>query len=110
MTHATFWLPLVLTILLTAAASMLLKLATAFQDYVRWATMTGSLACYALAFVFYTMCLRNLPVSTVYPAVTGGSLVVIALGAAVFLREPLTYPKVLGMGLVAGGMFLLRPS
>jgi small multidrug resistance pump len=105
------WIPLALSVVLNAAASLLLKLSTVFDRPAKLLIMGSSIACYGLAFLAYALCLRDLPVSIAYPIITGGAIAVLVLGAAAALGEPLTGSKVLGASLVIlGGVLLLRQS
>lgn len=105
------WLFLVISVLLNAAASVLLKLSAALGGTARLLSMSGSAACYGLAFVSYFFCLRTLPVSVAYPVLTAGAILVIVLSAAVLLGESLSGTQLLGAALVImGATLLLRQS
>jgi multidrug transporter EmrE-like cation transporter len=100
---------LLLSILANAAASLLLKISTDAEQPQRMLWAGASVGCYGLAFFAYALCLRTLPVSIAYSAITGGAIVVVTLAAAVLLNEQLTGFKLLGAVLVvAGGTLLVR--
>jgi multidrug transporter EmrE-like cation transporter len=101
------WLFLALSVLLNAAASLLLKTSTAVEGSSRLLSVGASLACYGLAFLSYFMCLRRLQVSIAYPIITAGATLVIAFSSAMFLGESLTASKALGSCLVIVGAALL---
>lgn len=104
------WVFLLLSILLNAAASLLLKAATKVTGSVQVLPVGSSIACYGLAFICYFICLRNLPVSIAYPVITGGAILIIVLSASL-LGELITGAKLLGALLMAiGGLLLLRES
>jgi multidrug transporter EmrE-like cation transporter len=105
------WFFLLLTVALNASAGLLLKISTGREGLARLLTTGGSLCCYGLGFIAFYTSLRSLPVSTAYPAMTGGAILAIVLAAAPLLGEGLTTSKLFGAILVvAGEVFLLRPS
>jgi multidrug transporter EmrE-like cation transporter len=100
---------LALTILLNAAASMLLKRASNSEEMMKTIVTGSSIGCYGLAFVTYYAALRNFPVSVAYTVVTSGTIMTIVLSAAYLLGETLTNIKLTGSVLVIiGGIMLTR--
>ncbi|HYE53145.1 MAG TPA: SMR family transporter [Azospirillaceae bacterium] len=100
---------LVLSVLLNAGASLLLKSGAGAEDTRRLLLLAAALACYGLGFLSYFLCLRVFPVGVAYPVITGGAILVIVAAATLVLGEPMTASKALGAALVvAGGLLLLR--
>jgi small multidrug resistance pump len=72
-----------------------------------WPTV-GVLALYAVAFLFLAQAVRDLPVGLVYAMWAGLGTAAIVMIGAVFLGEPLSVIKVLGILLVIGGVVILN--
>jgi multidrug transporter EmrE-like cation transporter len=64
-------------------------------------------ACYAASFGTFLFALRRFDVLTVFPVFSGAAYATVAVAAALFLGEDLGTSRVLGLGLVAGGVILL---
>ncbi len=116
---------LILTgVLLNAAAQLLLKAGTnaighfefhlenllpigmkvAFQPFIM-----GGMACYAISLVVWIMALSRVPVSVAYPMLSIG-YVVNAIVAHFWLGEPLAAQKLLGIGLIILGVYVVFRS
>ena len=116
---------LVLTgVLLNAAAQLLLKAGTnavghfdfhwdnvvpvgmklAFQPYIM-----GGMACYAVSLVVWIMALSRTPVSIAYPMLSIG-YVINAFVAYFWFGEALASQKLLGIGLIVLGVYLVARS
>lgn len=116
---------LVLTgVLLNAAAQLLLKAGTnaighfefhldnilpvgikiAFEPHI-----VGGLACYAISVVVWIMALSRVPVSVAYPMLSIG-YVVNAIAAFYLFNEPLAGQKLLGIGFIVIGVWLVARS
>ena len=116
---------LVLTgVLLNATAQLLLKAGTnvvghfefsvanlvpiglriAFQPYI-----LGGMTCYAISLVVWIMALSRVPVSIAYPMLSIG-YVVNALVAWLWFGEALAAQKMLGLGFIILGVFLVARS
>lgn len=104
------WFFLLLTVSLNSSAGLLLKISTGREGLARLLTTGGSLCCYGLGFIAFYTALRSLPVSTAYPAMTGGAILATVLVAAPLLGEGLTTSKVFGAILVIAGEALLVRS
>jgi multidrug transporter EmrE-like cation transporter len=111
-------------VLLNAAAQLLLKAGTnavghfefhvdnilpiglklALQPHI----MTG-MACYAVSLVVWIMALSRVPVSVAYPMLSIG-YVVNAVVAHFWLGEPLAAQKLLGIGLIILGVYVVFRS
>ena len=116
---------LILTgVLLNAAAQLLLKAGTttvghfaftlenalpmglklAFEPHIM-----GGLGCYVISVVVWIMALSRVPVSVAYPMLSIG-YVVNALIAWQWFGEALSAPKLLGIGIIIVGVFLVAKS
>jgi multidrug transporter EmrE-like cation transporter len=116
---------LILTgVLLNAAAQLLLKAGTnvvghfefhaeniipiglklAFQPYIM-----GGMACYAVSLVVWIMALSRVPVSIAYPMLSIG-YVINAFIAWQWFGEALATQKLLGIGFIVVGVFLVARS
>jgi multidrug transporter EmrE-like cation transporter len=116
---------LVLTgVLLNAAAQLLLKAGTnavghfefhldnvlpvglklAFEPHI-----LGGLACYAISVVVWIMALSRVPVSIAYPMLSIG-YIVNAIAAFYLFNEPLAGQKLLGIGFIVVGVWLVARS
>jgi multidrug transporter EmrE-like cation transporter len=116
---------LVLTgVLLNAAAQLLLKAGTnavghfefhldnalpvgmklAFEPHI-----LGGLACYAVSVVVWIMALSRVPVSIAYPMLSIG-YIVNAFAAYYLFNEPLAGQKLLGIGFIVVGVWLVARS
>ncbi|HZV54771.1 MAG TPA: SMR family transporter [Rhodocyclaceae bacterium] len=116
---------LVLTgVLLNAAAQLLLKAGTnavghfefhlgnvlpvglklAFEPHI-----LGGLACYVVSVVVWIMALSRVPVSIAYPMLSIG-YIVNAIAAFYLFNEPLAGQKLLGIGFIVIGVWLVARS
>ena len=116
---------LILTgVLLNAAAQLLLKAGTnavghfefhvdnvipvglklAFEPHIM-----GGMACYAISLVVWIMALSRVPVSIAYPMLSIG-YVINAFVAYSWFGEPLAAQKLLGIGFIVVGVFLVARS
>jgi multidrug transporter EmrE-like cation transporter len=116
---------LVLTgVLLNAAAQLLLKAGTnavghfefhldnvlpiglklAFEPHI-----LGGLACYVVSVVIWIMALSRVPVSVAYPMLSIG-YIVNAFAAFYLFNEPLAGQKLLGIGFIVVGVWLVAKS
>jgi multidrug transporter EmrE-like cation transporter len=110
---------------LNAAAQLLLKVATrglAHFTVFDADTLSGSIGilarsppfwagmlCYGASVCVWLAALSKAPVSTAYPMLSLGYVVVAAVSVA-WLGETLTLPKVLGIALICGGVVLVSRS
>ena len=63
---------------------------------------------YGVAFYFLSLTLRTLPVGVAYAVWSGLGIVLIAVVGAVWLRQPLDLPAVLGLGLILAGVVVVN--
>ncbi|HDS1655276.1 DMT family transporter [Stenotrophomonas maltophilia] len=111
------WMILVLGILCNAGASVMVKLAVtaprhfpslaAPMDALRnWPFWLG-LALYGSAFLLYSASLARLPLNIAHPIMTAGAIALVACVSVLFLREPLPWTTITGIGLIAAGVLLI---
>ncbi|MEU6074892.1 multidrug efflux SMR transporter [Micromonospora sp. NPDC047074] len=99
------YLFLVLAIAAEVAGTSLLKATNGFTRL--WPTV-ALIAAYITAFVLLSQAVKGIPVAVAYAMWSGlGTAAIVAIGAA-FLGEPLTVTKVVGVGLVIGGVVVLN--
>lgn len=111
-------------VMLNAAAQLLLKAGTnavghfefhldnvlpvgmklAFEPHI-----LGGLACYVVSVVVWIMALSRVPVSVAYPMLSIG-YVVNAFAAYLLFNEPLAGQKLLGIGFIVVGVWLVARS
>ena len=100
-------------VLLNAAAQLLLKAGTnAMPLGVRLALephILGGLACYVVSVVIWVVALSRVPVSIAYPMLSIG-YVVNALAARYLLGETLTPMRLVGIGIIVLGVFIVARS
>ncbi len=63
-------------------------------------------ACYIAGFVFWLSVLKNLPLSIAYPSSSIAYIGVI-FASAIFLSEPITFFKIIGMSFICLGVFFI---
>ncbi len=117
----THWLLLLLTIVLTAAANLLLKQAAINRqewdaarnavsnlwDIFATPSLLLGIFCLGVAAIAYAIALRNLSLSVAYPVMTTSVVVLVALFSAVYFGEPVTLVKTVGTVIVISGVILL---
>ncbi|MGO9932732.1 MAG: SMR family transporter [Steroidobacteraceae bacterium] len=107
---------------LNAAAQLLLKVATRPLSHFtvfNWGTLNSSIGilfkspqfwtgmlCYAASICVWLAALSKAPVSTAYPMLSLG-YVVVAFASVLWLGESLTVAKVLGIALICAGVVLV---
>ena len=100
-------------VLLNAAAQLFLKAGTnAMPLGLRLALephILGGLACYAVSVVVWVIALSRVPVSIAYPMLSIG-YVINALAAWHLFGESLTAQKLVGIGFIIAGVFLVTRS
>ena len=111
-------------VLLNAAAQLLLKAGTNVVGHFEFHLdnllpvgvklalephILGGMACYAVSLVVWIMALSRVPVSVAYPMLSIG-YVINAFVAWQWLGEPLAAQKLLGIGFIVVGVFLVARS
>jgi len=122
---AVTWMLILTGVCLNAAAQLLLKLATRplahFSDFgfdtLRYSIVslgtslpfwTGML-CYGASVCVWLAALSKAPVSTAYPMLSLGYIVVAAV-SVLWMGESLSAAKILGIALICGGVVLVSRS
>ena len=123
MTPLTFSL-VMLGVLLNASAQLLLKAGTnrvgefafsadnIFPIGMRLATsppIVAGLACYVVSVAVWILALSRVPVSVAYPMLSVG-YIVNAVGAWLLFGESITAQKLVGIGFIVIGVFLVARS
>ncbi|MBO4160758.1 MULTISPECIES: multidrug efflux SMR transporter [Micromonospora] len=84
------------------------SLLKATQGFTRLWPTVGLAVAYLLAFGMLALAVRDIPVGVAYAMWSGlGTAAIVAIGAA-FLGEPLSASKVIGVGLIIGGVVVLN--
>jgi len=115
---------LMLGVLLNAGAQLLLKAGTNAVGHFEFTTanivpvgmklafephILGGIACYVVSLVVWIMGLSRVPVSIAYPLLSVG-YVLNALAAWYLFGESLTVQKLVGIGFIIAGVFLVTRS
>jgi small multidrug resistance pump len=98
---------LVAAIVLEVVGTSLLKPTAGFT---RLMPTLGCLGAYAVSLLMLTQAVKQIPVGVVYAMWSGLGTVSIVAVAAVFLDEPITAAKMLGIALVIAGVVVLHLS
>ncbi|MEU7957020.1 DMT family transporter [Micromonospora humida] len=84
------------------------SLLKATQGFTRLWPTVGLAVAYLLAFGMLALAVRDIPVGVAYAMWSGlGTAAIVGVGA-VFLGEPLSLTKVVGVGLIIGGVVVLN--
>lgn len=67
-----------------------------------------TVAGYCLAFYFLSLTLRTIPVGIVYAIWSGLGIVLIAVVGAVWFRQTLDWPAILGLALILAGVVVVN--
>jgi multidrug transporter EmrE-like cation transporter len=119
------WVLILTGVGLNAAAQLLLKVATkplshfsVFNADILSSSVVillksppfwAGMLCYGASVCVWVAALSKAPVSTAYPMLSLGYVVVAAV-SVMWLGETLTLPKVLGIALICGGVILVSRS
>ena len=63
---------------------------------------------YGIAFYLLSLTLRSIPVGIVYAVWSGLGIVLIAAVGAIWFRQPLDLPAVIGLGLILAGVVVVN--
>jgi quaternary ammonium compound-resistance protein SugE len=99
------WLMLVVAGLFETAWALGLKLSNGFTRPV---PAIFTLVALAISMVLLAQSLRWLPVGTAYAVWTGIGAAGTAILAMAFLGEPVSAPRILGIGLIIAGIVVLK--
>ena len=113
-----YWLALIIAVIANILANVAFKKAVELTPSVKGASGFLSLLfqpwawfglCMAtLLLGCYLYALRGIDLSVAYPVVTGLAMLGIALTGALFLSEALTGSKIIAIGLITVGVFMLK--
>jgi small multidrug resistance pump len=113
MTATLSYLSLAAAILLGIAGQIVLKSgavgAPSFAAQLFNPLTIGGLAIYALAAIAYIAALNRIPVSIAFPSVAA-SYAIVAVLAHLLWNEPLGWPQLGGIALIAGGIVLIHQT
>src|SRR5690606_6940247 len=99
------WVYLGSAILAEVIATSALKSADGFTRL--WPSVI-TVAGYAVAFYFLALTLRDIPVGVAYASWSGVGIVLISLVGALFFKQNLDAPALLGMGLIIAGVVVMN--
>jgi small multidrug resistance pump len=66
-------------------------------------------ATYAIAAIFYIIAIKKIPLSLAFPSVSASYVIVAVIGHLLW-AEPLGFPQLAGIVLIAGGLLLLHQA
>ncbi|HYG46106.1 MAG TPA: SMR family transporter [Bordetella sp.] len=99
------WVYLGIAIVAEILATSALKSAAGFTRLLpSLATVLG----YAVAFYFLALTLREIPVGIAYAIWSGVGIVLISLVGAVFFKQHLDTPAILGIALIIAGVVVMN--
>jgi small multidrug resistance pump len=100
-----FWIYLLIAILTEVVGTTLMKVS---QGLTRLIPSVLMFVLYGISFVFMALALKKIEVSTAYAIWSGLGTAVIATIGIVWFHESINFPKLLGIGLIIGGVLLLN--
>jgi small multidrug resistance pump len=96
---------LIITIIAEVVATSALK---STDEFTRLIPSLIVIIGYAVAFYFFTLALRTLPVGVAYALWAGLGIVLVALVTAIFYRQIPDTPAVLGITLIVSGVVVIQ--
>ena len=96
--------------LASALASRFIKIAHRYDTLSQTqplAWLCAAAGAYVLGFAAYTLALGKLPVSLAYPVMVAMTMVLLVGFGYALLQEPLAIRKLIGIGIIAVGVFVL---
>ena len=98
-----------LYLIAAVVAEVVATSALAVSDgFTRFAPSLVTVAFYAVAFYLLSLTLRTLPVGVVYAIWSGLGIVLVAVVGAVWLRQALDLPALLGIALILAGVVVVN--
>jgi len=98
-----------LYLIAAVVAEVVATSALAVSDgFTRLAPSLVTVAFYAVAFYLLSLTLRTLPVGVVYAIWSGLGIVLVAVVGAVWLRQALDLPALLGIALILAGVVVVN--
>ena len=105
MTLAMPYLYLTLSIVAEVIGTSALK---ASDTFTRLVPSLVTLVAYPVCFFFFALSLRTIPVGIAYAIWSGFGIVLIALVAWVWFKQPLDGPALVGLALIVGGVVVVN--
>lgn len=99
------WIYLTIAICAEVIATSALK---ASEGFTRLAPSTVVVVGYAAAFYFLSLTLRAIPVGVAYAVWSGVGIVLISIIGALFFRQNLDAPAILGVALIIAGVVVIQ--
>ncbi|MEO6959643.1 MAG: SMR family transporter [Burkholderiaceae bacterium] len=99
------WIYLAVAICAEVIATSALK---ASEGFTRLAPSTVVVVGYAAAFYFLSLTLRSIPVGVAYAVWSGAGIVLISIIGALFFRQNLDAPAILGVALITLGVIVIQ--
>jgi len=99
------WVYLGIAIVAEIVATSALKSA---EGFTRLLPSLATVAGYAVAFYFLALTLREIPVGIAYAIWSGVGIVLISLVGAVFFKQHLDTPALLGIALIIAGVVVMN--
>lgn len=96
---------LAIAILAEVIATSALK---ASEGFTRLAPSALVVVGYAAAFYFLSLTLRSIPVGVAYAVWSGAGIVLISIIGALFFKQSLDAPALLGMALIISGVVVIQ--
>ena len=101
-------MPYVFLFVAIAAELCATSLLKSTEGFTRLVPTISCLALYSVSFLGLAQAVKTIPVGVAYALWSGlGTVAIVAIGA-VFLHEPLSTIKLLGVGLIAAGVVILN--
>jgi len=94
-----------LAILVEVIATSTLK---ASEEFTKLVPSTIVLIGYGTSFYLMTLVLRTLPIGITYAVWSGIGIVLISVAGAIFYKETLDFPAILGIGLIVSGVIVIH--
>lgn len=99
------WIYLAIAIFAEVIATSALK---ASEGFTRLAPSALVVVGYAAAFYFLSLTLRSIPVGVAYALWSGVGIVLISIIGALFFKQSLDTPAILGMALIVLGVAVIQ--
>ena len=84
------------------------SLLTASHGFARWGYAVASLAAYGCAFYFLSIPLKTIPTGIVYAIWSGVGIVLVSAIGALFFKQMLDMPALIGIGLIMVGVLVIN--
>lgn len=105
MNASLYWLYLGIAIVTEVIGTSALKSAEGFTRF--WPSVIVVVS-YALSFYLLSLTLKSIPVGVVYAVWSGVGMVLLAVIGAVFFKQMLDTPAMIGIGLILAGVVVIN--